>query len=203
MWHWLRQLFSSGPAATRSAERGPAASPLPLDESRRPLLLNQLYVQPDDGEDFDKEACERLIATISTAGSHSVDDANVFVTLEDFFVGNRCKHSIAANVVTPAPYDTAQSWFELLKQIRATSGIHGVTIEIIMIEPYADGRVGMWPYADTIWIHSSLDQAAVAALVAPLEPDEVCDASDDEFDRGPQPPFPATVQARPYRIWWD
>jgi hypothetical protein len=173
------------------------------DES---LSLQQLYVQPDECEDFDAAACERLIATIAKAGVTTVDDVSVrrvAVSLEDFFEGNRCKHSIAANVTPSPPYDTAESWYGLLKTIRDTKGVNDVVVEISMIEPYEDGRVAMWPYADTIWIYSSLARDAVAALVAPLEPGEVGDASTAEPGWSLKPPYPASDDVKPFWVWWD
>jgi hypothetical protein len=173
-------------------------------DQRTPFLFNQLYVEPNDTEDFEKEACQRLLDTIARAGASNVDDVNnITVSLEDFFNGNHCKHSIAANVEPAPPYDTANSWFQLLKKVRATEGVYDVLVAISMIEPYDDGRVGTWPYSDTIWIYSSLDRDTVASLVAPLEPDEVRDASLNDPCWDLTPPVRPCDGVRPYWVWWD
>ena len=205
MLDWLRRMFSTDTRDHSSTTADGGVVPRSAnDEQYSARSLDQLYVQPDQTEDFDKEACERLIATIAKAGAKTVVDMrNIAVSLEDFFVGNNGKHSIAANVQPAPPYDTAESWFALLKTIRSTKGVKDVVIGIAMIEPYDDGRVGMWPYSDTIWIYSSLDRESIASLVAPLEPDEVLDASINDPNWDLHPPFSASDGARPYWIWWD
>ena len=169
------------------------------------MRIDQLYVEPGENEDFDRGACERLLVAIAGRGAETVDDVlnyRIAVSLEEFFDGNRCKHSIAANVQL-ARYDTAESWYELLKQIRAREGVEDVVVGISMIEPYEDGRVRIWPYSDTIWIYSELDRDTVASLVAPLEPDEVRDASLNDPNWDLNPPFAARNGVRPYWVWWD
>lgn len=164
--------------------------------------ISGLRVEPDPREDFDADACRRLLSSIAEAGITDINDLqNVTVSLEDFFVGNRTKHSIAANVEPPPPHDTAAGWFELLKSVRETEGIHDVRVAITMIEPYADGRVGMWPYSDTVWINASLGREEVAQRVEPLQPDEVGALAADA------PPPLTPKQAAPgttwYVVWWD
>ena len=207
MFDWLRKLLTPSDRGDshRQAPADDAARPNSVEQDEHtPFALDQLYVQPDDTDDFDRDACQRLIATISKSGATNVDDVyNIAVSLEDFFDGNRCKHSIAANVEPAPPYDTADSWYELLKHIRAQDGVQDVVVGISMIEPYEDGRVGIWPYSDTIWVYSSLDQETIASLVAPLEPDEVRDASLDDPDWDLTPPIPPRDGVRPYWVWWD
>jgi hypothetical protein len=206
MFNWLREWFSARRSqGSRSLEAKPQVTRASAKEgSYEPIPLSQLYVEPDRAEDFDKQACERLIATIARAGVSSVADVHgICVSLEDFFIGNRCRHSIAANAILPPPYDRAESWYELLKTIQATPGVEDVFIQISMIEPDHDGRVGMWPYSDTIWIYSTLGRDAVAALVAPLESDEVRDTSSPDPGWVLKPPFPASGDARAYWVWWD
>ncbi len=205
MLNWLRKLLSkSDRADSRSANLGHPDPPGAAQADYKPLRIDQLFVEPDDIEDFDREACERLIAKIAESGETTVDDVhNTAVSLEDFFDGNRCRHSIAANVDPEPPYDTAGAWYELLKRIRDTDGVHNVLVAISMIEPYEGGRVGMWPYSDTIWTYSSLDRDAVASLVAPIEPEEVRDASVNDPNWNLMPPVASTDGVRPYWVWWD
>lgn len=183
---------------------GSAGSPESTPPDDTPIRIDQLFVEPDDTEDFDRDACERLIAKMAELGAVTVDDVHdILVSLEDFFDGNRFRYSIAANADPEPPYDTAEAWYELLKRIRNTDGIDNVLVAISMIEPYEGGRVGMWPYADTIWIYSSLDRHAVASLVAPIEPDEVRDASMNDPNWDVTPPVAPAEGVRPYWVWWD
>lgn len=207
MVNWLRRLFSATAEDLREvgADRAGAVSSS-SGENRTPLRIDQLYVEPDKTDDFDRDACQRLLAGIATRGAETVEDVlhhRIVVSLEEFFEGNRCKHSIAANVDPSPPYDTAESWYELLKQIRAREDVEDVVVEISMVEPYADGRVGTWPCSDTIWIYSELDRDTIASLVAPLEPDEVRDASVNDPPWDLKPPFAARNGMRPYWVWWD
>jgi hypothetical protein len=205
MLDWLRSFFSTDHRDRLSHREMDGVSLQATNEQEEgAMALDQLYVQPDLGEDFDKEACEQLIAAMAAAGWKTDNDhKTVAVSLENFFVGNNCKHSIAANVEPAPPYDTAESWFSLLKEIRSIEGVHDVVVEIYMIEPYEDGRVGMWPYSDTVWIYSSLDRGLIQSLVAAIEPDEVRDASVHDPSWNLHPPFPAPDGIRPYWIWWD
>lgn len=206
MLQWLRSFFSAPAKQLPSDERqvtsenGERAQEDQQDWPR----LDQVYIEPDSHADFDPAACQRLIKKLSSLGANTVLDASgLAVSLEDFFEGNRCKHSIAGNVEPLPPYDTAAAWYELLKRVRATIGVENIWVEITDLEVYEDRRVGTWPYSDTIWIYSTLDQDQIAALVAPLEPGIVQDASlnDPNFDL--QPPFPPTLGVRPYWVWWD
>lgn len=206
MLNWLRKLLSpSNDASPPAPAPRPAEPDVEEDEECADAMrIDQLFVEPDSYADFDRDACERLLTRLEQLGATTIDEVQgLVVPLEDFFTGNRDKCSIAANVRPAPPYDTAQSWFELLKQIRATSGVTHVWVEIMQVEPYEDGRLGMWPFSDTVWIYSSLDRDKIAALVAPLEPDYVQDASlnDPNFDL--KPPLPPEAGTRPYWIWWD
>ncbi|MCH5378197.1 MAG: hypothetical protein JJ992_29935, partial [Planctomycetes bacterium] len=171
----------------------------------RPLKFADLHVQPDEPAKFEAASCELLLAKIESLGAKHIDDLqNIAVSLEDFFEGNHCKPSIAANVDPPPPFDTIESWYEQLRAIRSREDVQNVVVAISMIEPYEDGRVGMWPYADTIWICSALDREAVAELVKPLDPDAVDDLSDvNDPEWSVKPPFSAPDGFRSYRVWWD
>jgi hypothetical protein len=193
MLNWFRNLFLSSPLNDEEIKS---------NKKREPFLISELYVQPDD-DDFDAEACMRLINIIAEAGAATVDDVkNITVSVEDFFDGNRSEHSIAANV-TPPDFDTAKAWSELLLAIRSTDGVHDILVEINGLEPYEDGRIGSWPYSDTIWIYSSLERDAVAALISPLDPDEVLDASLNDPSYDLSPPYASSDGIKPYCVWWD
>jgi hypothetical protein len=206
MLNWLRRLFENPARAPSRALTSYAPPATNKEQQSHSIPLTDLYVEPDETEDFDPSACERLMETIRRAGASTVDDVCKYtcaVSLEDFFEGNRCKHSLAANVQPAAPFDTAGSWYDLLRKIRSTTGVSDVLVVITMIEPYEGGRVGIWPYADAIWIYSSLDRDEIAALVAPLEPSEVRDASLTNANWNLKPPYPRSGSANPFWVWWD
>ncbi|MCG6154861.1 hypothetical protein [Rubinisphaera margarita] len=198
MLEWLHRKFrsQSPPQALRPE------APQPVVDK----FLLRLHVVPDQGEDFDIKACERLLDVIRSKGARTINDVfrmNIAVTIEDFFDGNRCKHSIAANVEPPSPFDSAEAWAIHLKTIRARRDVHDVLIPISMIEPYEDNRLGSWPYADSIWVYSSLPLDKVATLLKPLRPDELRDASQKDPDGTIVPPVPAPPGITPYWVWWD
>lgn len=202
MWNWLGKLLGSKkPAGT--AAKSPGSQRDDSDEYHA-LEISKLYVKPDADEDFDPECCRKLLSKITSLGATHVDELNnIVVTLEDFFEGNRTKHSIAANVTPDPPYDTASAWYERLKSIRATHGVKDVLVAIYMIEPDEDGCVRSWPYADTIWIYSSLDQDEIEELLAPLEPDEIREGSPEDSEYPVSPPRPPSPGVKAYWVWWD
>jgi hypothetical protein len=201
MFDWLRKLLSK---STTPDSGGNASHPESPAQDYTPMPLSQLFVEPDDPADFDRESCEQLIRKMAESGAVTVDDVhNIPVGLEDFFDGNQCRYSIAANAEPAPPYDTASAWYEILKRIRDTDGVENVLVSISMIEPYQGGRVGMWPYSDTIWIYSSLDRDAIASLLTPICPDEVRDASLNDANWELKPPMSAADGVRPYWVWWD
>lgn len=195
-WERIRSYFS-GSAGDLGDE--PEAS---VEDVR----LADLYVIPNDGEDFDAESCKRLLDGLANAGARTVGDVmrlGISVPLEQFFTGNRCKHSIAANVCPEPPYDTAQSWFNHLKSVRDHPQVQDVLVQVYMVEPYEDRSIRTWPYSDTVWVYSTLDQQSIASLLDPIDPDEVRDASASGFDRSLSPPKTVPKGSKPYWVWWD
>jgi hypothetical protein len=102
MWRWLRRILGQPTLGTEVQKAS-------ITQYRLPKL-SELYVEPDGPpDDFDRASCERLLRKIAELGAKDIGDlSNIAVSLEDFFEGNRSKHSIAANVVPAAPYDTAE-----------------------------------------------------------------------------------------------
>ncbi len=168
------------------------------------MRLDELRVIPDHQEDFDAEACQRLLRSVIERGGTTVAKArNIPVSLEDIFEGNRAKHSIAANVTPDPPFDTAAAWYRHLKSIRAQAEVRDVLVSITDVEPYEDKTLRSWPYSDTVWIYSSLRQPAIAEMVAPLDPDEVRDAADQSEGYELTPPKPPPPGTFAYWVWWD
>lgn len=196
MWNLVRKWFSTPEAAVPSL---PGSEPTALS-------FAAVTVQPDDGEDFESAACERLLAAIQSAGATDVLQMDrIAVSLEDFFEGNRCKHSLAANVLPPAPYDTLESWYKVLKTLRQQAGVRQVLVGITMIEPYEDGRLGAWPYSDQVWVYTAgtVTPDMITSALAPLEPDEITlttDQPDEWCERWPGVPQRGELI---YSVWWD
>lgn len=204
MLDWIRKLLSPQSSGASASDDLASSKPATVPNEYVPRPFSDLYVEPDDSEEFDSEACIRLLKSIEAAGASNIDDlTNVVVSIESFFDGNHCKHSIAANVEPPPPYNIAQAWAEHLKTVRGTDGVSDVFIAISMIEPYEDGRVGTWPYADTIWVYSTLDREHIFELLSPLDPDEVRDASAENEGYNLSPPLAPADGVRPYWVWWD
>lgn len=200
MWNWLRTRFRRNIVPNAELQRDTSAVP----SQYRPRPFSELYVELDAHEDCDAEACRKLLHKIESLGAKITDDlSSIAVTLEDFFEGNRTKHSIAANVIPPAPYDTALGWYEHLKGIRRMTGVADVLVSIYMIEPHSDGRIGSWPYADTVWIYSSLPESDIKQLVAPLDPDEVQVGCVNDAEFYLRPPCPPAPGSKAYLVWWD
>ena len=201
MWQRIRRWINSSTPDDDDAHPANGEHP-PIEDTR----LADLHVSPDDGEDFDAARCEQLLNTLTTSGATTVGDVlrlGVRVTLEQFFAGNRCKHSIAANVCPDPPFDTSASWFDHLKSVRDHPQVQDVLVQIYMVEPYEDRSVRMWPYADTIWVYADLSQSDLASLLAPLDPDEVRDASVADPDWNIEPPTDVPSGSKPFWVWWD
>ena len=197
MWQRIRNWISRTPS--RDADHDGESS---VEDVR----LADLGIVPDDADDFDAESCKQLLDTLIDHGAETVGDVlrlGIRVTLEQFFTGNRCKHSIAANVVPEPTYDTARSWFNHLKAVRDHEQVQDVLVEICMVEPYEDGRLGIWPYADTLWVYSTLDKKTIASLLTPIDPDEVRDASANDSSWDLKPPSDLPAGSIPYWVWWD
>lgn len=197
MWQQIRNWFAGSPMPDANHEVKP-----PVEDTR----LADLHIAPGDGEDFDAESCRQLLDSLVKEGAETVGDVlrlGIRVSLEQFFTGNRCKHSIAANVCPDPPYDTAESWFKHLKAVRSHEQVQDILVQISMVEPYEDGHVGIWPYADTIWVYSDLDQSTIASLLAAIDPDEIRDASANDPNWDLKPPSDVPAGSTPYWVWWD
>lgn len=216
MWEFIRRVFKVGsgnPPSGTGQQTSWRIDEEAVNRIRRDfgsvhsMPLDQLKVVPGDREDFDAESCLRLLRAIVERRATTVNELlkkPVVVPLEYFFEGNRCKHSIAANVLPQRPFDTAEAWYNHLKHVHAQPGVQDVLVEISQVEPYEDGTLRMWPYSDRIWVYASLGQDAVAELLAPLEPDEMGNAASSEDDGwNLTPPMPAPEGVFPYWAWWD
>ncbi len=197
MWQQIRNWFTGVLTPDKTEREKPA-----IEDTH----LVDLQVVPREREDFDAESCIQLLNTLAEQGAETVGDVlrlGIRVTLEQFFTGNRCKHSIAANVCPDPPFDTAQSWFNHLKSVRDHERVQDVLVQVYMVEPYEDGHVSMWPYADTIWVYSDLAQSTIESLLAPIDPDKVCDASKNDPKSDLRPPADVPAGSTPYWVWWD
>lgn len=176
------------------------------DTSVEHFRLADLQVAGEDRDDFDAESCQQLLQALINQGAKTVGEVpqlGICVTLEQFFTGNLSKHSIAANVCPAPPFDTAQSWFDHLYTVRSHHCVQDILVQIYMVEPYEDGQLRSWPYADTVWVYSTLEQSAIASLLRPLDPDEVRDASVRDSNWDLKPPGDVPAGSTPYWVWWD
>lgn len=136
---------------------------------------------------------DSLVAKIEAQRARSGADAEVVVSLEDFFIGNDDLGSIGCNLGDEQP--SVQEFFETLKKIRSKSQVQDVLVRI-----YAYDDPDSWPYTDTVYVLASAPLNEVEAWVAPLHPDEV----HAEWMYGKPDAAPESQKGiRPYSVWWD
>lgn len=142
---------------------------------------------------MDKQRRQQLIAKIKQQGSWDGLEPAPLVSLEDFFIGNDDVGSIGCNTGRGGP-----AFFEPLKAIRAKANVQDVLIEIYEVE---EDDETMWPFAERIYILTNASREAVAAWLAPLEPDTVEEAS---YVYGmPQAAPQLAPGMKIYAAWWD
>lgn len=175
------------------------------------LALREISVSPDGEEDFDEDACRRLLTAIDERGGETLATVHgVAVPYELFFDGNRTDGSIAVNALNNSPLLNAAEFYRFLDQLHAHPEVHSIWVAIADVEPHEDGVLNEWPYSDALWIYASLGRDALLEMLEPIRPDEF-DALDPQTVRKdevhlrrcqfPSLPIPPGVTA--YYAWWD
>lgn len=115
-----------------------------------------------------------------------------FVPIEDFFDGNDDLGSIGCNLRNHPGIAAFREAFARLAQRTEVIAIYAQIAEL-------DPGEGCWPFADTVYVVGALPNREVARAVAPLKPDEVYRAEQEEL--------PAALVGRHQEpvcvIWWD
>lgn len=192
MWRRLKQWFQRGGGYSSQA-------------------LRDLKIEPHEHEDFDIDACRRLLTAIADRGGETLESAyGVAVPYELFFEGNRSKGSIAVNAMGNSPYVNAAEFYQFLQQIEAHPEVHSLWVAIADVEPHEDGVLHEWPYSDAMWIYSSLRHRQLLDMLEPIRPDEFDPLDPQRIPKDsvhlrrcqfPLLPIPPGLTA--YYAWWD
>lgn len=114
------------------------------------------------------------------------------VSLEDFFKGNDHVGSIGCNL---SEHPGVDRFYRAFERIRSRSDVQDVLVEIKdLVDEHS------WPFTDTIFVLTSMDQLELEKLVAELNPDEV-----GQF---PQTAIPTDLPVlkngmKVLGVWWD
>ena len=131
---------------------------------------------------------EKLQAKSIAVGQHP----GPTVTIDDFFDGNDDLGSIGCNLISHPGVD---KFYKSFADIRSRNDVQDVRVEI---KDLVDEQ--SWPFADTVFVLTSMTQDNLRELVAALEPDEVGPFPSDSIPRD-FPPLKAGM--RVLGIWWD
>ncbi|MCL2309057.1 MAG: hypothetical protein FWC42_02105 [Proteobacteria bacterium] len=136
---------------------------------------------------------EKLTARIAEQHAAHGEDAEIVVSLEDFFTGNDDPGSIGCNLGEEQP--SINRFYETFLEIRNRPNVQDMLVRI-----YSQDDPDEWPFTDTVYILSSATTAEIESWVSPLLPDEVI----PEWMYG-KPPEAPELQAgmTPYSVWWD
>lgn len=98
-------------------------------------------------------------ALLAKITQQHLEEAEVAVSLEDFFTGNDDPGSIGANLGEEQP--PLDSFYQTLRAIRARESVQDVLVRIHSVEE------DTWPYTDTVYIISSASQEEIETWVSP------------------------------------
>lgn len=165
-------------------------------------------VEPFEGEAFgDPQALVRLVETMFARATSTGDRVpyGALLTLEEFFEGNEDAACFGANLGDESPCGSPGEWLEAAWALRSRPDISALYVWNAQLEPYEDGRLANWPYADAWLAVTTLDSDQLTETVGHLMTSDVWepDRSDwlDSFEAAgvdiPEPPL------RVMQIWWD
>jgi hypothetical protein len=114
------------------------------------------------------------------------------VSIGDFFEGNDDLGSIGCNLMSHPGVD---AFYKSFAAIRSRSDVQDVRVEI---EDLVDEH--SWPFADTVFVLTSMTKENMRDLVAALKPDDVGPFPSDSISTD-LPPLKAGM--RVLGVWWD
>lgn len=114
------------------------------------------------------------------------------VSLEDFFEGNDGTGSIGCNLFFHPGID---NFFRTLIAVRSRDDVQDVLVEIKdLVDEYS------WPFADTVFVLTSMAAENLRKLVSALKPDEVGEFPSESIPKD----LPCLQEdMRILSIWWD
>ena len=136
------------------------------------------------------DARANLIAEIET---QDLESGEVAVPLDLFFNGNNDQGSIGCNLGDEQP--PIQAFFRSLKELQQDPGVQSVFVRICAVDDDIS-----WPYADTIYVITSLAKEEIEVRVTGLRPSEV--VADWLYGKPDAVPEPAP-DFQVFSIWWD
>ena len=139
---------------------------------------------------MDPEARKRLIVEID---AQKPDEGEVAVPLDLFFEGNDDPGSIGCNLGDEQP--AIQEFYRVLSSLRQKPEVQDVLVRIFAVDDDST-----WPYADTVYVISSLSQGEIEDALAPLKFDEV--VAEWMYGKPVASPDPKPGFI-PYSVWWD
>jgi hypothetical protein len=135
---------------------------------------------------MDSSKRNRLIADLSSKPEPQI------VSIERFFDGNDDPGSIGCNLPEHPGVEAFRATFERIARRKDVEAVYAQIAEL-------DPGEGSWPFTDTVLVVGSITADALAAELAPLQPDEVSDAgefaSSGELSIGSSSPILVA--------WWD
>ncbi len=139
---------------------------------------------------MDKLARARLIAEIA---NQKKLEGEIAVPLDLFFMGNDDQGSIGCNLGEDQP--AIPEFYRRLAMLRDRKEVQDVWVRITD----ADDEES-WPYADTVYVISSLPQGEIEAALGELMFDEITPAW--MYGKPASAPEPIAGFTS-YSIWWD
>jgi hypothetical protein len=131
---------------------------------------------------------EKLKAQSSPVGQHP----GPTVSIGDFFEGNDDAGSIGCNLMSHPGVD---KFYKLFADVCSRSDVQDVRVEIKdLVDEHS------WPFADTVFVLTSMTQGNLRDLVATLQPDEVGPFPSDSIPRD-LPPLKEGMKVM--GVWWD
>ena len=114
------------------------------------------------------------------------------VWLEDFFEGNDDMGSIGCNL---SEHPGVNRFYRVFERIRSCSDVQDVLVEV---KDLVDED--SWPFTDTVFVLTSMDQFELGKLVAELDPDEV---GPFPLDSTPSDLPTLKTGMKVLGVWWD
>lgn len=136
---------------------------------------------------------EELIKKATQQLSEDINAPLPIVTLEDFFEGNDDIGAIGCNLFE---HPGIQTFYEILKDIRAKDSVQDVFIEIYELPEDDD----LWPFSERVYILSNSSIDEITEWIKELEPSAV----DEGWMFGIPEVAPKLKDGyNVYSIWWD
>lgn len=149
-------------------------------------ILNRLRI-------FKKKAIvpQKRAALLNKIRKEGFPEKEVFVSVDEFFDGNKDTGSIGCNIFPDPP--SLSDFYEILKKIELGEKTKTLAIRIADVDDVD------WFYTDAVYIVGAYNIREIKQLFEPLKPDEVYEG----LMYGTPANFPDVNNSKSYSIWWD